>query len=395
MPPDKWLYRDIEGVETHSPWLRSGLAESLLLIAERGRHARLESCPDPTSFANNVVAGLEGLDSNWRLLASIRDQYPRIIEAAPSPLLDSLELLLEAHRDDATFLFTEDDSIFGATPMHTGLLWGLEILAWNAKLLPRVSLLLAKLAAIDPGGRWANRPINSLFEIFHWWKPSTHADRASCVASLDLIRSIEPKVGWQLLSKLCPSRYSQIVGHTQRPRWSDFGDPSPDWRQPKARQEYLRSIVDRVIQDAGAHIERWRTIFEALGSISTDQQEDALRSLELVTANLTDAPTKFSFWEAIRDFTNEHRLYQGAEWAVDPNVIERLARLLDDLAPVNYAERHAWLFEDWLPDLPPATDDIDERKARADRARAAAIVEVFTSSGVQGLGSRLIRSTIR
>lgn len=102
IPPDDWLYHDIKEEERgHSGWLRSGMAEALLLIAERGPDARL-ICPPPRAYVEEVVRGLPpGLNDDWRMLASLRDQYARLIEAAPDPLLDGLERLLEARAEAA------------------------------------------------------------------------------------------------------------------------------------------------------------------------------------------------------------------------------------------------------------------------------------------------------
>jgi hypothetical protein len=165
IPPDQWLYYDIKGERGHSAWLRSGMAEILLLIAERGADANLTSVTSPRAYAEELFRGLPGLNEDWRILASLRDVYPLLMEAAPRPLLDSLERLLEARPDDLRRLFVEGGT-FGSDSMHTRLLWGLETLAWSPEYLPQVALHLATLARLDPGGRLSNRPINSLRGIF-------------------------------------------------------------------------------------------------------------------------------------------------------------------------------------------------------------------------------------
>ena len=99
IPPDEWLYQDIKGDQGHSGWLRSGMAETLLLIAERGRDARLVCINSPHIFADEVIRNLPGLNDDWRVLASIRDQYPRLMEASPGPFLDGLEELPKAKPD--------------------------------------------------------------------------------------------------------------------------------------------------------------------------------------------------------------------------------------------------------------------------------------------------------
>jgi hypothetical protein len=157
LPPEEWLYEDLKGTRGHSDWPHSGMAEMLLLIAERGKDARLMGMPSPQAYADEVVRGLPSLNEDRRVLASLRDQYPRLMEAAPNPFLKSLEGLLEARPDDVRRLFVEG-GMLGSAALHTGLLWGLETLAWSPEYLPRVALLLARLARLDSGGRFAIGP---------------------------------------------------------------------------------------------------------------------------------------------------------------------------------------------------------------------------------------------
>ena len=74
-------------------------------------------------------------------------------------------------------------------PTHTGLLWALEALAWSPEYLGAAALSLARLAQIDPGGRWANRPDHSLNQIFLPWQPQTAATREDRLAVVDMLRA--------------------------------------------------------------------------------------------------------------------------------------------------------------------------------------------------------------
>jgi hypothetical protein len=65
-------------------------------------------------------------------------------------------------------------------------------------------MVLAHLAAIDPGGRLVNRPANSLAEIFVLWNPNTNTSSAQRLAALDEIIKAFPDVGWDLILKLLP-----------------------------------------------------------------------------------------------------------------------------------------------------------------------------------------------
>src|SRR6266478_534060 len=91
---------------------------------------------------------------------------------------------------------------FLSSSMHTHLLRALEILAWDPTYLSSATLLLGRLAGLDPGGRLQNRPINSLRGIFLFWHPYTSATLVQRRQALDLLVAREADVVWDLLSKL-------------------------------------------------------------------------------------------------------------------------------------------------------------------------------------------------
>jgi hypothetical protein len=384
IPPDDWLYYDIKGERGHSGWLRSGMAEALLLIAERGTDAQLECNPSPRAYAEEVVRGLPGLNDDWRVLASLREQFARLMEAAPGPFLDSLERLIAAHPDDVRRLFAEGERGFGGGAMHTGLLWGLEVLAWSPDYLPRVALILARLARLDPGGRMLNRPINSLREIFLWWYPGTNATLDQRLAAIDLILAREPEVGWTLLANLLPDGQSSISNPTATPRWREFGDLPEDARTRRGQFQYVSAIVDRALDRVGTDPERWRAVLNALRVLSPVQQEQVLDLLRVIVEGSTPSDVKFSLWEVLRDFTSQHRTFQGANWALAGELVDHLEALVSRLAPDDPVARSRWLFDEWLPDLPSGARHLDHREQEVAELRRQAVSEVLQTQGAEG-----------
>ncbi|MGA2108303.1 MAG: hypothetical protein ABSH25_11750, partial [Syntrophorhabdales bacterium] len=383
LPPDKWFYYDIKGARGHSDWLRSGMAETLLLISERGSGARLD-CVPPAVYVDEVVRDLPGLDNDWRTLASIRDQYARLMEAAPDPLLCSLERLLEAKPDDVPRLFVEGEGIFGGGAMHTGVLWGLEVLAWSPDFLSRVTLILAELARLDPGGRMANRPIGSLYEIFLPWHPGTYASIQERLAAIDLILDREPDIGWKLLAKLLPTGSPSASFMTAKPHWRDFGDPPEDARTWRGWAQYASAIVERAVDRLGNDVGRWGNILDSLRVINSAQQKRIIDMLQSV-AQESPQYVKTALWEKLRDFVYQHRTFRAAEWALSEDILNRLEAILPLLAPGDPVARFSWLFDDWLPEIPSGEEDIDLRKKQVEELRQQAVQEILETKGTEGL----------
>ena len=119
----------------------------------------------------DIIVGKLLRNADQRRWWSLRD-FRLLAEASPSAFLGAIEDSLDRNDPPIRALFgTDEGGVFG-TEHLSDLLWALESLAWSPELLPRVSLVLARLNAIDkPPGRYMNRPANSLREIHLLWLP--------------------------------------------------------------------------------------------------------------------------------------------------------------------------------------------------------------------------------
>lgn len=72
-------------------------------------------------------------------------------------------------------------------------MWALETLAWSPDWMPRVTLVLARLDAIDTKPRqYSNGPGISLREIHALGLPQTYASLDQRLRALDLVRKQVP-----------------------------------------------------------------------------------------------------------------------------------------------------------------------------------------------------------
>ena len=371
--------------KSHSKLLRYGISETGLLLFEC-RECLQQVFPQPDSaqrYLNDLVRGLPGLNDDWRLLVSLRDQYATLIEAAPDPLLDSLEQLLEAKPEGTSLLFRET-GILGIEAFHTGLLWGLETLAWSPDYLPRVSLILAKLAQLDPGGHMINRPINSLWEIFLWWHPGTNASTKQRLEILESILAKFPQVGMELLLKLLPSQHEMSSG-TSKPQWRDFGDIPKESLTRKGAREYANKIVDLALSHLAASTEQWRVILESLFMFSSEHQEKTFEVLVRISESDLSPDIRKQLWDVLRDFTNRHRTHSNTDWALPAQHLNRLDDIASTMRPNDLVENNKWLFDEWLPDIPEATDDFEKHEAKVCELRKQAIKDILKANGSDGI----------
>ena len=219
----------------HSAFLRKGIAETLVLLSVFGRQLRCAS--DASAKSESIVRRLlDGADaSRWWSLSELLQS---LAEAAPDGFLSAVDDSLSIDSPPIMVLFKEEGGVFGGA-YHSHLLWALEILAWSPHYLARVTEILAKLEERDPGGRFSNRPKNSLRNIFLLWRPHTYATLDQRLLALDYLRRVEPSVAWELLMRTIPTGHD-IAEPTSKPRWRDFCSE-------RRRDRYVRFIGARRI----------------------------------------------------------------------------------------------------------------------------------------------------
>ena len=367
---------------THSRWLRDGLMTTLLHMAVLHEPAGFTVIGStPTDFVNSIVRGLPGLAKDHRLLASLQDQLALLAEAAPVPFLDALEQLLEGDASSIKPIFTEFEGFISPRAYHYGLLWALEVVAWDPSLLLRVTLCLARLAAVDPGGTDSNRPLNSLRNIFLSWSPNTSADAAQRTGILYHVVEAVPETAWPLLTKLLP-RPHDFSNPTQKPKFREY-QRAPEVLTYGLIWESQTAVIRLALARVGHDPERWATLINVIHQFPEAAFKDTVDALRVVMATPQDGA--FEIWDNLRKEVNRHKAFSETDWALRDKPLALLDALVSDFAPKNPVLRSSWLFDDWMPNVPGLGDATGDPTESIEVARSGAIAEVYATAGIEGL----------
>lgn len=386
LPKDERYMAGVLGAApSHSGLLRRELANTLAFMGARGITLSLAGSISTRDYAARVVRRLlELANADWRVWASLSQSLTLLAEAAPDAFLLAVENGLSGENPVLLRLFTEqEDALFGQMP-HTGLLWALEVLAWDPEHLAHAALLLAKLARLDPGGKSANRPQESLRGIFLLWLPQTAATLDQRLRVLDVISEREPDISWRLLEQLLPKNHD--VGHlSAMPQWREWA-PVPERNIPHG--EYMKGVgevVTRMLASVGERGDRWSGLIWALQELDANHYElivEHLCSLEVEHLQPSDRTT---IWNALRRFISSHRSYSDADWALPKERIDALAEIFNQFEPQELAGRYSWLF-DYSPSLPEGLKaEWHERERVIEEARAEAIRKIYERAGLSGV----------
>jgi hypothetical protein len=374
-----------ERADGYSGWLRDGLATTLLQIAVWDKLAEMPITGTGQSFANQVVRAIPGLAADARLLASLKDQLPYLAEAAPDPLLSALESTLGGGGHGLRPLFDELEGVIHPVSQHTGLLWALETIAWDVDNFDRAVMVLARLAALDPGGKLVNRPINSLGEIFLPWHPSTKASVSQRLAALDRICDALPQIGWELVVKLLPTMHGTSTG-TARPKLREAGSGEVTVTYGEY-WEVQAAVVRRAIALVGHDPKRWHVLIAGLSNFTSAERAAALSALD-DTLHWLQGDSRKNLLEDLRAEVEKHEQFLDAKWALPPDQLGPMRRLVDKYTPDDPLERARVVFNGSAFDSKGNRDAIDEHR----RATLAAILNTLRPEALVILGRSIKNS---
>ena len=367
-----------------SPVLREGITEGLAIL---GSHP--ESCVNCSQGKAEVTCTLAIrqllTDADWVLWGSLNSLLPTLAEAAPDEFLDAVEKAMRLTPCPFDELFSQEGSGITGGNYLTGLLWALEGLAWDEKYLVRVCVALGELASHDPGGQWANRPSNSLATILLPWLPQTLATVDKRKVAVQTLLNEWPDIAWNLIIQLLPGQHQTSSG-SHKPGWRKT---IPDDREKGVtHQEYWQQAsfyAELAVAAAGQDTARLSALIDHFDNLPEPAFDKLLQVLASQPILNLPEEHRLLIWDHLLKFTNKHRRFSDAQWALSDELITRIEQVAEQLAPTNPFNLYQHLFTDRDFDLYEENGDWEEQRKRLDIRCEVAISEIFQQDGVQGV----------
>jgi transcriptional regulator with XRE-family HTH domain len=339
-PKNAYFESDGEFGEENSGAIRRGLTEAMIAMAV---------FPEQAGLITKVDGRIERLvhklleNASPALWWSLAGDFRNLAETSPDAFLDALETGLEGESPTVQSLFRSDEGLMNSTEYLSNLLWALEALARSKDYLTRTALVLAQLDAIDPGGKWGNRPGASLRRIFVTWSPQTYATPAQRLKVIDKVVRQDARVGWKLLLALAP-RFHDTSEPSSMPQWRDFAPDEPEIVTWEAVAEASRAIGDRLLDQTGDDGERWRSLLDLWANFDPDWRKGAVKQLRQFARSLSDPNEIERMRDKLRELLQHHRAYKKADWAMAERDLKALDAVFDILQPVGVEDRVRWRF---------------------------------------------------
>ncbi|NPU13518.1 helix-turn-helix transcriptional regulator [Bradyrhizobium sp. 83002] len=384
MAPDERWMAGVNGQRpAYSGLLQSGISETLVLLNVFGK--QVTAVPHADARGAAIVRGLlrEADAVRWWSLSS---QLQVLAEASPEEFLGAVEDSLNTNSKPILELFVEGGGPMGGSAYHANLLWALETLAWSRDYLARAAALLARLTALDPGGRWGNRPARSLREVFVLWCPQTNASLQDRLKVLNRLRKTEPEVSWSLLLGLYP-RPHDTVDPAPVPRWRDFTEEDPEPITDALYFSGAKQIGDWLLDDVGISSARWVQLIEGFDAWAPDLRESAIKKLLATDSKIINDEDRANIQRALRALINHHRQFEESDWSLPETELDELEAVYTALAPFDKFKKIEWLFEnEQAPLLNPLSAYAWERNIEAsNEARRTAISSLMIDGSVEDI----------
>ena len=385
LPPEKRYAASVHGkVLASSQELRQGIAERLAILG---------TMPDACSHCSQgkveetcLLALREILsDADWVLWGSLGSVLPALAEAAPDEFLGAVEKALQLTPCPFDKLFAQEGKGITGRNYLTGLLWALEVLAWEEQHLVRVCVVLGELASHDPGGQWANRPSNSLVTILLPWLPQTLASVDKRKVAVKTLLNECPEIAWNLIIQLLPDQH-QTSFSSHKPRWRKT---IPDnWENNITREEYLEQVsfyAELAVATAGHDSDRLSVLIDRFDNLlqpAFDQLIEVLTSQHVLA--LPEKEQQL-LWEHLTKFTNKHRRFSDERWALKEDLVTKIEQVAERLVPNDPFNLYQHLFIEDDSELYDEDGDWNEQASKLDVRRDKAISEVFQQGGVESV----------
>lgn len=366
--------------QKYSNALKEGVFQNLCLLSV------LDDSEDK-EVAQWVDATIALMLKDWSFARFLSNKhfFTSLAEASPNIFLSYVEHIPQEQLDDIFLPRKKEFSLSEWNISYTELLWALELLAWDAEYLNRVTRLLLRFTEYANESNYENRPINSLYNIYRFFLPQTYVSFDDRMTILEAFLPKYKKSVFIICKRICESlnRGSMLVP-TVHFKWRLFGmleAPKNCFYPTLSELKRITDLMLRCCDYTGDSVAELITISSNanLGPVRT-------QILNAVKQHIADIDDKQTIVDALRKEITNHKQCEGARWALTETELRPYQELFNEIEPKDVLLKHAWLFEGYYAQLPhKRSRDYREEHEEQEKVRFEALQEVVQNRGEKGL----------
>ena len=341
-------------------------------------------------------------EKDWKLWATLNRVMPLLAEAGQEVFINIINNILDTQSQLIKDLYTKgENNGFLGECLYSGLLWGLEALAWFDTYFVQVTNILVKMDKLKTMDlRYGNSAFDSLNRIFCSWSSNTLVSlgkRRDCIMHL-LKDNKYDDVMFRLLYSLLPTN-RMITQPTNRPEFIELEDPGAPISS--AVWQFNNFVFDCTLNLLDETKERWDKITRYITFMDLDWFNKFVTKISGINWDAVDNDFKKSVYQNLiywMDFSK--KFTEGDKWFVDEKSkkISKIIQIINLDNPIDkniqlFSRRCVWDYKNMndekSPELQKAIQDIIDSngiEGLIDFAKQIEAVEVFGQEvGLMGL----------
>lgn len=373
------------GAFQNSEFLREGLVQGLCMLSNCS--TQLSACSDHIieSCSFRLIRDVFA-DCNWTRFASLYDILPLIAEINPKQYLKSLEEYILKSKAELINLFPRkgESALFSQNFIY-GIIWSIEVLAWDEKYLVSCIRCLGELAEAQlSDGDNSAIVVDVIRNILLPWYPQTMASIDKQKSAVKALQVDMPDIGWAVIKSLLPSR-SSMTGETQKPKYIVRNIPKDIDVSDKTVMSlfgYYASVAVALAADNEAKME---DLAEYIDYFDADTIEKYLSGILAVVRKWPDEE-KFNLWNKLSDIKIRILISRKESGTPDTLLYKHLCSTIEELAPqekrILYRRLYLSNFDEYMLN---EEDDVVGEWHKKEAEKKAAVSDIYASYGIEAV----------
>lgn len=366
--------------QKYSNAIKEGVFQNLCLLSV------LDDSEDK-EVAQWVDATIALMLKDWSFARFLSNKhfFMSLAEASPNIFLNYVEHIPQEQLDDIFLPRKKEFSLSEWDISYTELLWALELLAWDAEYLNRVTRLLLRFTEYANESNYENRPINSLYNIYRFFLPQTYVSFDDRMTILEAFLPKYKKSVFIICKRICESlNRGSMLAPTVHFKWRLFGmleAPKKCFYPTLSELNRITDLMLRCCDYTGDSVAELITISSNanLGPVRT-------QILNAVKQHIADIDDKQTIVDTLRKEITNHKQCAGASWTLTEAELKPYQELFNEIEPQDVLMKNAWLFEDYFAQLPRKRhSDSREELEVQERVRLEALREIIQIKGEKSL----------
>ncbi|MDR1181245.1 MAG: hypothetical protein LBL13_04650 [Bacteroidales bacterium] len=270
-------------------------------------------------------------------------------ETSPDSFIKTVRNELKKANNSVFVQLMYDDGSVTSPCKHAGLLWALEMLAVSKKYHKDAVEILFSLMEIDPGGKWSNRPKQTLREhIYCWWHLRSDIDLQSRITVLNNLLETKENLVWNMLFHIAFQSHYTVMDPTF-PHWRNWGLEIDEQNAEQDGFAFRQFCAKRVLDKIGTDYIRWQKTLKHLYNIinkSTTSERfwKLLSSLEKnIPSDWTDTQRE-QLAGIIRELLSIDMIRSEEDKIFSEDTKKHLVDFMNSITPEDIVLQNAWLF---------------------------------------------------